>query len=120
MGAWVPARLEINGSVLAKVPDRSFVTVGIPPGEVTLSATDMVNLRYADTDRMTLKDELAPGETAYFRITSVFGASCALVHEDGAGPAAYATHRFRHDSAQTSCFQRVPETVALKELKGLK
>lgn len=120
MGTWVSTRLEINGSIVGKLPDQSFVAFSLPTRELTLSATDMVNFRYADGDRMTLRHQVVQAEIAYFRLTSVFGSSCAAIQDFSDGEVAYTTHRFRPDSPQTSCFQRVPEALALKELKTLR
>jgi hypothetical protein len=122
LGTWVPTKLEIDGKVVGRIPDQSFMAFDVPLGEVALSATDMVGLRYADEHRMTLRGRFVQGEIAYFRLTSVYGASCppAAQGDAGTGEVAHVTHRFRPDSAQTSCFQRVPAGVALKELKPLR
>ncbi len=120
-GTWVPTRLEVNESAIRKLPADAFVAFTVPAGDITLSATDMVNFRYADKHRMTLRVSLHSGETAYFRIVSVLGEGCAAVVEKaGSGVLAYATHHPRPDWAQTSCFERVPEALALRELKRLR
>jgi hypothetical protein len=120
-GSGVPTRLEANERVAGKLPDASFIAFEVPAGEVRLSATDMIDLRYAGEDRMTLREKLAAGEIAYFRTVSVYGAGCELLAEPVAGVAiASRTHHPRPDLARTSCFQRVPEPIALKELARLR
>jgi hypothetical protein len=121
MGSWVPTRLEINGNVVGKLPDQSFMAIEVPPGEVTLSTTDMINLHYADAGRITLRDKIAQAEIAYFRLTSVFGSSCTSVQEGVEGAEVVSvTYHIRLGGFQTSCLQRVPEGLALKELKALR
>jgi hypothetical protein len=119
-GTWVPTRLEVNDGAARKLQADTFVALTVPAGNVTLSATDMVNLHYADKDRMTLRERVGSGETAYFRLISVFGRGCEGIYEKVDSPTAFATHYPRRDSPQTSCFQRVPEAIALKELKSLR
>jgi hypothetical protein len=120
-GTWVKTRLEVNGIVVGKLPDGSFITFSQPAGDITLSATAMWNFHYADEDRVTLRDRAGKGEVAYFRIESVFGTDCALVSEKVDGTeTAYGTHYPRPDLAQTLCFQRVPEAVAFRALADLK
>ena len=120
-GTWVKTRLEINGKVVGKLPDGSFITFSQPAGDITLSATARWNFHYDDKDRVTLRDKVARGEVAYFRIESVFGTDCALVSEQVDGTeTAYGTHQPRPDWAQTMCFQRVPEAVAFRAIVNLK
>lgn len=119
-GTWVPSRLEVNDLPARRLAADSFVTLTVPAGEISLSVTDMVNLHYADKDRMTLRENLSGGETAFFRLISVFGRGCEAIHEKANGPIASATHRPGSDWDQTTCFQRVPESLALKSLHGLR
>lgn len=120
-GSWVPIRLEVNERATGKLPDDSFVVLNVHAGSITLSATDMINFHYADEDRMILRDRIGPGETAYFRVVSVYGRGCEGVYEKAdSNVIAFSIHYPRRDSAKTSCFQRAPEAVALKELEGLK
>jgi hypothetical protein len=65
--------LEVNGKVVGKLPDDSFITFSQPAGDFTLSATAMSNFHYSDKERLTLHDRVGKGEVAYFRIESVFG-----------------------------------------------
>jgi hypothetical protein len=118
-GTWVPTRLEVYGLPTLKLPADSFVMLEVPPGEVTLSATDLVNFRYDNAKRMTLGDKVIGGEIAYFRILSVYG-GCEAIFEKVEGVIASAVHNPRPDWPQTTCFQRVPEAIALKDLKHLK
>lgn len=69
---------------------------------------------------MTLNENVHGGEIAYFRILSVFGGCEAIYEKVESTVIAHSTHYPRPDWAQTTCFQRVPEAVALKELKKLK
>jgi hypothetical protein len=121
MGAWVPTRVELDGEVVGYLPDRSFIAFNVAAGQVTLSATDKVNFRYADTNRVSLRANVSETETAYFRIISVYGLACSTLEDkDGVGDVAQITHHFRPDSAQTTCFRRVSETLALKELRDIR
>jgi len=120
-GSWVPTRLELNETPTRKLPDDSFVVFNVPAGDIRLAATDMVNLHYDNENRMTLHERVNSGETAYFRIVGVFGRGCGLVHESvSSGVIASRTYYPRRDLAKTSCFQRVPEAVALRELASLR
>ena len=120
-GTWVPTRLELNGTTAGKLPADSFLVLQVPAGDIALSATDMIDLRYADKDRMTLRETVGSGEKAYFRLLSVFGDTCSVVQEDANARASTASTRYpRPDWAQTTCFSRVPEPVALKGLDGLR
>ena len=119
-GIWTPTRLEIHGMPARKLPADSFVVLEVPAGDITLSVTDLVNFHYDDKNRMTLGEKVSGGEIAYFRILSVFG-ECGAIYEKVEGSViAQATHYPRSDWAQTTCFQRVPEAVALKALKTLR
>ena len=118
-GTWVPTRLEVHGMPVRKIPADSFVVLEVPVGDITLSATDLVNFHYDDKNRMTLSEKVSGGEIAYFRILSVFGGCEAIFEKVESSMIAHATHYPRPDLAQTTCFQRVPEAVALKELKNL-
>jgi hypothetical protein len=118
-GTWVSTRLEVYGLATIKLPADSFVVLEAPAGKVTLSATDLVNFQYDDAKRMTLDNEVIGGEIAYFRLLSVYG-GCEAIYEKADGVIASATHYPRPDWPQTTCFQRVPEAIALKDLKGLK
>ena len=117
-GTWVPTRLEIEGIRTKMLPADSFVVLEVPAGDVRLSATDLVDLRFDDKNKMMLDERVSGGEIAYFRILSIFGAACEQKADDGV--ISHATQHPRRDWAQTTCFQRVPEAVALKELKGLR
>lgn len=121
-GTWVPTKLEVNGLPTKKLPADSFVVLEVPTGDITLSATDLVDFHYDDKNRMTLNERVSGGEIAYFRILSVFGAGCeAIFHKADGGVISHSTHYPRRpDWAQTTCFQRVPEAVALKDLKNLR
>ena len=119
-GTWVPTRLEVHGMPTSKLPADSYVVLDVPVGDITLSATDLVNFHYDDKNRMTLNERVSGGEIAYFRILSVYGGGCEAIYEKvESGMIAHATHYPRPDWAQTTCFQRVPEEVALKEIKNL-
>lgn len=120
-GSWVPTRVEVNERALGKLPDNSFVAFRLPAGEISVSVTDMVNLHYDEDNRMTLHAKVSSGETAYFRVVSVYGTGCGQIFErvDG-GVIASRTYYPRRDSAKTSCFQQVPADVAMKELKSLR
>lgn len=120
-GTWVPTRLELNGTTAGKLPADSFLVLQVQAGPVTLSATDMIDLGYADEDRVTLRGTVLSGETAYFRLMSVFGNNCTVVGAEAiAGASASSTRYPRPDWAQTTCFSRVPEPVALNRLTGLR
>lgn len=120
-GTWVPTRLELNGAAAGKLPVDSFLVLRVPAGAVTLSATAMIDLRYADKDRMTLRGTVLSGETAYFRLVSVFGNDCTLTGEDAIADARASSTQYPHpDWAQTTCFSRVPEPVGLSGLNGLR
>lgn len=120
-GTWVPARLELNGAVAGKLPADSFLVRQVPAGEVTLAVTDLIDLRYAAQNRVTLRGTVSTEETAYFRLLSVFGDDCAVAGDEAmAGMSASATHHPRPDWAQTTCLSRVPEPIALKDLQGLR
>lgn len=120
-GSWVPTRLEVNERAIGKLSDDSFVAFNVQAGDITLSVTDMINFHYADEDRMTLRERVGSEGTAYFRIVSVFGRGCEGVYEKADSHViAFSTHYPRRDSPKTSCFQRVPEAVALKELESLR
>jgi len=70
---------------------------------------------------MTLGGTVQSGATAYFRLVSVFGNDCAVIGEEAlAGASASSTQTPRPDWAQTTCFSRVPEPVALRGLNGLR
>lgn len=116
---WVPTRLEVYGLPTIKLPAGSFVVLEAPAGEITLSATDLVNFHYDNAKRMTLGDRVIGGEIAYFRILSVYG-GCESIYEKAEGVIASTTHYPRTDWPQTTCFQRVSEAIALKDLKDLK
>jgi hypothetical protein len=120
-GSWVPARVEVNERALGKLPDNSFVAFTLPAGDISVSATDMINLHYDDENRMTLHARVSSGETVYFRIVGVYGAGCDVIYErvDG-GVIASRTYNTRRDSANSSCFQQVPADVALKELESIR
>jgi hypothetical protein len=119
-GTWVPSKLEVNTLPPRKLPADSFVILTVPPGEVSLSATNLVNFRYAEEGRMTLHEKVTVGDVAYFRLLSIFGQGCDGIYEKPPGGAsASATQQPRPDWTQTTCFQRVPESLALKELIGL-
>lgn len=111
--------MEVYGLPTIKLPADSFVVREVPPGEVTLSATDLVNFHYDNAKRMTLGEKVSGGEIAYFRLLSVHG-GCEAIYEKAEGVIASATHYPRLDWPQTTCFQRVSEAIALKELKDLK
>lgn len=120
-GSWVPTRLELNGTAAGKLPADSFLVLRVRAGAITVSATDMIDLKYADKDRMTLGGTVQSGETAYFRLVSVFGNDCTVIGEEAAaGASASSTQYPRPDWAQTTCFSRVPEPVALHGLSGLR
>ena len=120
-GTWVPTRLELNGTSAGKLAADSFLVLQVPAGEVAVSATDMINLRYADKNRMTLRETVQSGETAYFRLLSVFGDNCTAIRDEAiGGVSASSTQHPRPDWAQTTCFSRVAEPVALKGLNGLR
>jgi hypothetical protein len=120
-GSWVPTKLEVNVMPTRMLPADSFVVLEVPAGDVTLSATDLVNLHYDDKNRMTLSERVSEGEIAYFRILSVYGEGCAAIYEKvEGGVIAYATHYLIPGIEQTTCFQRVPEAIALKHLKHLR
>jgi hypothetical protein len=103
-----------------KLPANSFAVLDVSAGDISLSVTDLVNFHYDDKNRMTLSEKVSGGEIAFFRILSVFG-GCEAIHEKVEGSViAHATHHPRPDWAQTTCFQRVPEAVALKALKTLR
>lgn len=53
-GSWVPTRLEMNERAIRKLPDDTFVVLDVPAGDITLSATDMRNFRYADVNGMSI------------------------------------------------------------------
>lgn len=119
-GSWVPTKLEVHKIGTYKLPADSFVAFSVPAGEITLSATEMINFHYADENHMTLRQRVNEGEIVYFRILSVFG-GCEAIHEKVAsGVVASTTHYPRPGWAQTTCFHRVPEAVALKELQDLR
>jgi hypothetical protein len=118
---WVPTRLEVNGTTAGKLPADSFLVLLVPVGDITLSATDMIDFRYSDTGRVTLRETVLSRETVYFRLLSVFGEDCKLIRDEAiAGATASSTRYPRPDWAQTTCFSRVPELVALKGLNGLR
>lgn len=126
-GSWVPTRLEINSMEPRKLPYESYDIITLSPGEITLSATDMINLHYADEYRMTLRERVNNGEIAYYRLTYMFGRVCSDIYDyldlnDNVrlGTAASLTRYPRPDWPQTSCFQRVPEVIAIKNLRGLR
>jgi hypothetical protein len=126
-GTGVPAKLEINDMAPRKLPYEGYITITLPPGEITLSATDMLNLHYSDKYRMTLRESVNAGEIAYFRLTYMFGRICTDMYDVDdlkenvrLGTAASATYYPHPDLAQTSCFQRVPEVIALKNLRNLR
>jgi hypothetical protein len=120
-GTWMPTRLEVDANVVGRLPDASFITFSVPAGEIALSATAMVDFRYADGERLTLQDRVGKGDVAYFRIESVFGTDCALVSEKVEGtPTAHRTYYPRPDWPQTLCFQRVPAAVASRALVDLR
>jgi hypothetical protein len=118
-GTWVPTRLEIYGLRTIKLPADSFVVLEVPAGDVTMSATDLVNFHYDNAKRMTLGDKVVGGDIAYFRLLSVYG-RCEAIYEKAEGVIASATHYPRSDWPQTTCFQRVPEAIAVKDLKDLR
>jgi hypothetical protein len=118
-GTWVSTRLEVFGMPTRKLPADSFVVLAVPVGDITLSATDLVNFRYDAQNRMTLSESVSGGEIAYFRILSVYG-GCEAIYEKVDSVIAHTTHYPRQDWAQTTCFQRVPEAIALKEIKNLR
>ncbi|HYR05856.1 MAG TPA: hypothetical protein VEP71_04160, partial [Gallionella sp.] len=51
-----------------KLPADSFVVFNVTAGEITLSATNMINFQYAGKYCMTLSEGLNAGEIVYFRI----------------------------------------------------
>lgn len=120
-GDWVPTRLEVNETTIARIPDGSFVEFHVPAGEIRLSATDMINLHYDNENRMTLHEKIRSEETAYFRIVSVHGQGCGSIFVPVAGGVIAMRTRYpRSDWPVTSCFQRVPEADACKELASLR
>jgi hypothetical protein len=126
-GTWVPTKLEINDIEPRKLPYGSYIVITLPPGEITLSATDMRNLHYSDINRMTLRERVNAGEILYFRLTHMFGRICTDMYDFSdlnenvrLGKASSATYYPRPDWPQTSCFQRVPEVIALKNLMNLR
>jgi hypothetical protein len=120
-GTWVPTKLEVCGLPVKKLPADSFVVLELPTGDITMSATDLVNFHYEDKNRMTLTERVGGGEIAYFRILSVYGEGCdAIFQKADESVISHVTHYPRPDWPQTTCFQRVPETVALKELQNLR
>ena len=120
-GTWVPTKLEIYGLPTQKLPADSFVVLEVPAGDITMSATDLVNFHYDNKNRMTLTERVNGGEIVYFRILSVYGVGCEAIFKKVEGRViSHATRYPRPDWAQTTCFQRVPEAVALKELKNLR
>jgi hypothetical protein len=119
-GTWVFTRLEVYGMPTRKLPADSFVELEVPVGDISLSATDLVNIYYDDKNRMTLSESVSGGEIAYFRILSVYGGCEAIYEKVESSVIAHATHYPRPDWPQTTCFQRVPEAVALKELENLR
>jgi hypothetical protein len=113
--------VELDGAVVGYLPDRSFIAMNVAAGKVTLSATDKVDFRYADSNRASLRVDVNETETVYFRIATVYGPACSTLEDAGGiGDVAQVVHHFRHDSAQTTCFQRVSEALALEELRGLR
>jgi len=112
-----------------KLPYESYIMITVPPGEITLSATDMMSLHYSDSQRMTLRERVNAGEILYFRLTyMLFGRVCSDIYDFydlnenvRLGTAASATYYIWPDwHPQTSCFQRVPEVIALKNLRNLR
>jgi hypothetical protein len=120
-GSWVSTRLEVNGRDSRRLPDDSFVVLNLPAGDIMLSATPMLNLHYSSEHRITLKEKVAAEETAYFSLVSVFGNNCNVSYESvESGAIASDTYHPWPGGVQSTCFQRVPESIALKELKSLR
>ena len=123
----MPTKLEINNMAPRKLPYEAYIMITLPPGEITLSATDMIDFHYSEKYRMTVRERVNAGEIAYFRLTYMFGRVCSDIYDLDdlnenvrLGTATSVTHYPRPDWPQTSCFQRVPEAVALKNLRNLR
>jgi len=126
-GTWGPTKLEINDLPPRKLPYETYIMITLPPGEITLSATEMISFHYPEKYRMTIRERVNAGEIAYFRLTYMFGRVCSDIYDFydlnenvHLGTAASLTYYPWSDSPQTSCFQRVPEVVALKNLRNLR
>jgi len=120
-GSWVSAKLQVNTNIIRKIPDNSFVAISVPVGDISLSATPKLNLHYSSEHELKLIDKVSKGETAYFRLVSVFGSSCSVINSNIAnGEIASITYHPWSGGNQTTCFQRVPEAIALEELHKLR
>ena len=125
-GTWVPGRVELDGKVIGKLPNNSFLVFNLPVGLFELSVTPMIDFHYADRHRMTLRDKVEKGETAFFRVVSVWGSGpwgegCANIWEKVEGAEiAYTVIYPRPDWVQYFCLQRVPEAFASQQLMNLK
>jgi hypothetical protein len=120
-GSWVPMRVELDGKIIGSLPDHSYLSLPMPPGEFDLSVTPMIDLRYPPASRMTLRESVAAGEVAHFLIVTVFGADCPTIYAaEGVGRVTSTQQHPRPDWVQTACLTRVPSEMALSELPELR
>ena len=59
-GTWVRTRLEVNGKVVGKLPDQSFITFSQPAGDITLSAIALVEIDHtSEENKLTSPKKVA-------------------------------------------------------------
>jgi hypothetical protein len=95
-GGAVPVKVVVNGKEMGLLPNNSYTSAYVPPGEFNLSATRWQDFHYPDSKRVHVEGVVEGGVTYYFKI---FQKGSGIVY---------------------TYLERVPPEVAIPELKNLK